>query len=611
MTESTERFDRDVASWLDEGTGRAPAPLIESILDETARTGQRPALIAVAFGAPTLRDPRRVGGLRLEGVVVLAVVALAALAAVLLAGSPRDWFDRLAVVPSASASADPRPSGSPIVETTPDPNRTPQVYTADVYTVTTRAGAKRWTSVSEPPAEQNGQHRVTFLYGSCTPADYFCGPPSVTIVTGPTGLPIAVASDDRGAPASITGTTVDEFAASWTATFGPTYVEKRDVSGWPAVIVTADRSANGPFNPRHIAAFIVTDSETLALTAGGLTPSRARLLEILDGLEVRHTPTSSYADTRSGLLIRSLDQPWTAALPAFMGPGPAPNGDPSHVAFWYGQCLDNLCPGGYVTVSSGTHQEGAVVEVRGSVADPRVIRVAGQSLADLKASWVSAFGPTTFESVLIDGLEGAIARWSDRSAALLVTTRGVVVIVASPPPFGAFDTGPLLRRFLDGVEFLPSSTGEYRNDALGFAVDSSSFFETWSGISQPEPTGGEAREVTFAFGSSARIAVQSTPITSTLLLGLSRAWDPLYASAGIGVDALASKWMSMPASAKVETITLSGWSGRLVASAQSGVEISGLFVVTGTRAFYIHCEGAGSTAKLRAFLGGFRLLEVS
>jgi len=217
MTDTTERFDRDLTGWFMDGPERAPDGLLASAIDRARRTGQRSRRVAVALGAPTL-DSQRSRRIRFPGVAIAWVVLLlvAVIAFALLAGGRTDHH--LVVVPISTGATDtpnltapPRPSARPTVATVPPPTPTPRPQTV-VWEDIRLVLPGDWQAVS-----QSGRLTIKsdLLGGLRLPGSTFD-----IVIAGPSGVEIRNPINQVSSSITVRGSSLEELAASAASALG-------------------------------------------------------------------------------------------------------------------------------------------------------------------------------------------------------------------------------------------------------------------------------------------------------------------------------------------------------------------------------------------------------
>ena len=221
----------DTAEWLASGPDRAPAGLLARALDQSRATRQRPAMLAVALGAPIVTGrSSAITPLRVWLVIALLVAAAASIA--IAAG----WPDRTELVvvtsPDPSATAAPLPSATPVI---------PSTFTAGYGLTVERSALNAWAD-AHPVVPYAGifvGHRWEFEYDVC--GDTTCASPhTIELTAGPVQDGIIYASrpcppsaagnattcaiwnaENRGDEIlAITGSSTEELVAAWVAHFG-------------------------------------------------------------------------------------------------------------------------------------------------------------------------------------------------------------------------------------------------------------------------------------------------------------------------------------------------------------------------------------------------------
>jgi len=194
----------------------------------------------------------------------------------------------------------------------------------------------------------------------------------------------------------------------------------------------------------------------------------------------RPFPTQEIFDTGLGLTVTTDPlEPWTEMEAGWFG-----YDLPGTMDFGYGACPDRACPGGVISVSVGTGNNGAVVDIApgaeptcppeyagdflacstwqaineaegGGSQPPFPTRLTGASMDELLATWKAMFGADP-ELRSINAVQWAIAAHSSRLTAFVMDGRWIVSVTAQPTGGGEAAARIQERRlelFLTGIAF--------------------------------------------------------------------------------------------------------------------------------------------------------------
>ena len=460
MSDQRAMIDRDIAAQFRDGPSRAPLGLLEATLTSTGRTRQRSAMAATLLGAPSAG--RRVdvvaAGLTRRDLLVLGLLAGILAGSILVAGALQ-LLDRQTVdLPS------PRATAAPLASDLTTQLRTPAPVVENVglgFAVMRNDAAPftehedRWNGHDIGGAEGG----VEFDFGTCPNS---CGgqlsvssssPWSGVIVDWMTECGTLSAFDCAdlkargGLPIRLRGASVDELAAAWIGRFGPSESDRQTVEGIDEVLL---------WNAHATGALFVRGGRTFSVmvhaTDGSPQPNQlARLRQFLASLRFPKPEAAIYRNDDLGVVVSSADiGPWYRVGPG-LGAGP---GDGTAVAFWFGQCLDNMCNQPYISLSYADPAVGAIVE--GAGGDYK--RVRGFTLAQLRKSWASLYRDSTFEDASIDGTPAVLAIGGQTHMAVLAVLHGRAVSVSiSPAAFAPYDQSALKGRLnaFTGAIYIP------------------------------------------------------------------------------------------------------------------------------------------------------------
>ena len=301
-------MDPRAIEWLREGPDAAPSGLLERSLRVSGQSRQRPYLLAVALGAPDARAAYRPAPQMARWLLVAALVLAAVIAVILASGTRRP--DLLIVGPSARppASVDGLRSGAPF------PTQT--IADTGLGLSVTSNPLEPWTSVENGWFGFATQSTRDFHYAACPDRACPAGVISISVAPLATGAIVdmepggeptcppdmggdalgcatwaAINQADGGrprlpSPATITGRSMDELLANWTAQFGSA-PELRLINGVQWAI-----TERGP----RLVAFVLDGDRVVAVTAqptGGpaaRSNQERRLQLFLPGIEFDNPP---------------------------------------------------------------------------------------------------------------------------------------------------------------------------------------------------------------------------------------------------------------------------------------------------------------------------------
>ena len=451
--------DRDIETWLSDGPTTAPQGLLESSLAGAVRESQRPRWLAEALGAPTFSRGAAIPRLAPRLAILLALLLAATITAILVGPGLRDREDLLTVVPSGSVAPEPSQSARPTA--TPPVTPGPVVYTDRDATFSVDAQrAGQWASMARSAPNTLGVSTTVFRYDDCPDGTTLCLTNTVSVNVAHLGDTLSIHLR-TGTDSPIEAAALDVFAASWQALVGPSSTAPTVISDWAAISMTATDPPN-PFGGGPAAVYIVETNKVVFVQVGGVAGGRIRLNTFLSGFRLLNEAPIVYRSDDLGFEVTGLGPGrWSHAMEGGFGAGPGEPGMKS-VSFWFGDCVDNICPG-YVTATAGTVAEGTVVALvmDEGASDFRAIRVTGRTLDELESSWTSAFGSGSFERRTVDGIESLLARSPNRvespgaTAMLTVVNDRVLAFIAHPPAFASRIDENRMLGFVTRVTLLP------------------------------------------------------------------------------------------------------------------------------------------------------------
>jgi hypothetical protein len=445
MNDSFGPIERRLASRFREGPSHAPSGLLDAALSSTRRTRQRSELAALLLGTPGAgpRVDSGARGLTRLQLLLVAILAGGLVAGILVAGAIQLLNRAIVIIPTPTSTTPPIvPSTSPIPSSRP--LATPEPV-ADLA-----LGLVLDPGIDAPWSPQEalwGGHEMGLFdnvaqvaYGGCPQAcdgdiSISSGSPMEGVIVDwipdCAGFePQACASfgDPPGGPVRLHGASTDELAGAWVDYFGQADAFARSISSAPVVVLS---------NGRATGAVFVRQGQAFALTVHARGSSRsdqlARLDRVLQDVHFSGAGPGVYTDGELGFVVSALDTGrWTLVHPGWGFDG----GDDNSEAFWFGDCVDNLCSKPSISISSGDPSTGAIV---GRDKAGVLLRVKGNSVSALRRAWLALFPESTFEELDLDGRPAVLAADPHAHVALLSIVAGrPFSISAQPPWFGSF-----------------------------------------------------------------------------------------------------------------------------------------------------------------------------
>jgi len=465
MSQAPKLRDREIAAGFRDGPTRAPRGLLGATLASTRHLRQRPAPLALLLGAPGAAPAGDavVGGVTRRQLVLVGLLIGAVAGAIAVAGAVQLMNRQTVVLPPPRATATARASTPPsAAPATPAP-----VVRNDAL------GFAVMRTETDPFTEHENRwhgHEVTgperaaeFDFGTCP--DRCGGGVSVsssspwygvivawTTDCAPTVNPFDCAAfqESGGSPIRLRGASADELAAAWIARFGPSESERQTVEGMDEVLL---------WNADAVGAVFARGGRTFSVMVhaadGSPQPTQlARLRGFLDSLRFPQPDSAVYRDDDLGIVVSAEDiGPWQSVHEGW-GPGP---GDGRSVAFWFGQCTDNLCNAPYISISHGDPATGAIAR---RAATGEFSRVRGSTIAELRASWAALFSDSTFEEATIDGRPALLAIGDQAHMSVLAVLHGKAVSISITPgafaPFERLKLQARLTAFTAGAIYIPT-----------------------------------------------------------------------------------------------------------------------------------------------------------